>query len=318
MSTAVLVRCFNEEAHIGRLLTGIRRQTLVPDDVVVVDSGSSDATLSIARAFGARVVSISPERFSFGYALNRGLEATPEASIVAFASAHVYPLYDTWLECLLAPFEDDCIALSYGRQETPPLGRFSERQLLAQWFPARSVFRQTHPFCNNANAAIRRDVWSQVPYDESLTGLEDLAWAKHVLSAGWMLSYIAEAPVVHVHDESFAQVVNRYRREAMAHKRIYDEQHMGAVTALRLALVNMFKDARAASHEGVLRRHAYDIPRFRVAQFLGTYQGFAQSGPVTNVLRRRFYYPASEPQTTIASVNSQIGNLIDYDATHSE
>ena len=76
MSVALIVRAFNEEAHIGRLLTGVARQTEPPDDVLVVDSGSTDATRSIASAFGARIISIAPERFSFGRALNVGLAET--------------------------------------------------------------------------------------------------------------------------------------------------------------------------------------------------------------------------------------------------
>jgi glycosyltransferase involved in cell wall biosynthesis len=310
----VIIRCFNEEAHIGRLLTGVSLQTIDPDEIIVVDSGSTDATVSIAQAFGARVVSISPERFSFGSALNVGLRCAEEADFAVFASAHVYPVYDTWLERLLVPLQDATIALSYGRQLTPPDGRFSEQRLLAQWFPARSQFRQPHPFCNNANAAIRTDAWKELPYDEELTGLEDLDWAKRATDAGWNLAYVAEAPVVHVHDERFAQVVNRYRREAIAHKQIYGEQQIGALAAICLAGANILGDFREALASGVLGHHLGDIVRFRVAQFLGTYQGFTQSGPVTEVLRRRFYYPTSSVGTTQQLDAAPPGQAIDYDA----
>ena len=74
-TTALIVRCHNEEAHIGRLLTGALRQSQAPDEVILVDSGSTDATLAIASAFRVRIVEISPEDFSFGRALNRGLQA---------------------------------------------------------------------------------------------------------------------------------------------------------------------------------------------------------------------------------------------------
>lgn len=289
-SVSLIVRCFNEEAHIGRLLTGVMRQTSPPDEVIVVDSGSTDATLAIATAFGVKVVDIAPGTFSFGGALNRGLQAA-EGDIAVFASAHVYPVYDTWLERLVEPFEDPDIALSYGRQVTPPDGDFAEGRLLAQWFPARSTPRQDHPFCNNANAAIRIDVWRDVPYDDRLTGLEDLDWAKKVLDRGHLLSYRADAPIVHVHNESFAQIVNRYRREAIAHKNIYDEQELPLASAMRLGLVNVAGDLTQAARERVLLREARGIVRFRLAQFYGAYRGFRQVGPVSDFLRWRFYYP---------------------------
>jgi rhamnosyltransferase len=308
---ALIIRCHNEEAHIGRLLTGALHQTRRPDEIILVDSGSTDATVPIASAFPTKIVSIPPEDFSFGRALNVGLSAS-NSDFAVFASAHVYPVYDSWIEKLVAPFQDEPIALTYGRQQAPAVGRFSEQQLLTRWFPARSVARQRDPFCNNANAAIRRSVWETLPYDEQLTGLEDLDWAKRALDLGHALSYVAEAPVVHVHDESFPQVVNRYRREAIAHKQIYDEHGMRLTTAVRLGVANIVGDARDARRRGVLATQLPDIVRFRGAQFYGTYRGFRQRGPVTELLRQRFYYPPDSDHR-VAGNEPSLGSAIDYD-----
>ena len=106
-------------------------------------------------------MSIAPEHFSFGHALNVGIEARRAAELRVFASAHVYPVYDTWIERLIEPFEDRSVALTYGRQQGGAAGRFSEQRLLSHWFPEQSARRQRHPFCNNANAAIRRSMWEQ-------------------------------------------------------------------------------------------------------------------------------------------------------------
>jgi glycosyltransferase involved in cell wall biosynthesis len=316
MSVAIIIRAFNEEAHIGRLLTGIREQAEHPEEVIVVDSGSTDATVAIAEAFGATVVPIARDEFSFGRALNRGIEAA-ETDLIVLVSAHVYPIYDDWLERLLAPFdESDEVGLSYGRQVTPPEGRFSERRLLERWFPAESRIDREQPFCNNANAAIRRDLWLDRPYDEQLTGLEDLAWAKELLATGGALAYVAEAPIVHVHEEPFARIVNRYRREAIAHKAIYPNQSLSAMAALRLGFANIAGDVMAARREGrKLSHEAISILQFRAAQFYGTYAGLSQTCPVTDSLKRRFYYPpgARLPEEP----NRPRGRMIDYDeASH--
>ena len=287
---SVIVRCYNEERHIGRLLSGLVRQTRRPDQIVMVDSGSTDATLAIARRFPVEIHTIEPEQFSFGKSLNVGCRAA-KGDIMVFASAHVHPVYDTWLAELTAPFADPEVALTYGRQEGDERTKYSEQRVMARWFPAESVARQDHPFANNANAAVRRSVWETQPYDDELTGLEDLDWAKKALEAGHAIAYVATAPVVHAHEESWGEVVNRYRREAIAHKRIYREHGMSAFEAIRLALANIASDYVHAARDRVLLENLGSIAAFRAAQFYGTYRGFRQRGEESAALRRRFYYP---------------------------
>ena len=97
---------------------------------------------------------------------------------------------------------------------------------------------------------------------------------------------------MHVHEETWAKIRNRYRREAIAHKQIYDEQRMGRAEAIGLAVANIGGDAAFAPKHRALLRNVGSIVGFRTAQFIGTYQGFAQRGPVQSELKRRFYYPA--------------------------
>ncbi len=289
-SCSLVVRAFNEERHIGRLLEGIGRQTVRDVEVVLVDSGSTDATMAIAAQYEATVVHIPPEEFTFGRSLNLGLSAAT-CDLVAIASAHVYPVYPDWLERLLAPFADPVVALTYGKQRGDENSKFSEHQVFARWFPEESVARQSHPFCNNANAALRRPVWNAHPFDESLTGLEDLAWAKEIQSVGCAVSYAAEAEVVHVHNETPRGVLNRYRREAMAFKQIYPEAHFSLYDFVRMASANIASDLWHAVRRRVFWRSTPSIFWFRTAQFWGTYQGYRRSLEWSWNLRQTFYYP---------------------------
>lgn len=311
-TTSVVIRSFNEEQHIGRLLIGLLEQTRKPSQIILVDSGSTDATVSIASQFPVDIKTIEPERFSFGRSLNIGCGAAT-GDLIAIVSAHVYPIYDTWLEELTKPFVDPAIALAYGRQLGDERTKYSEHQILARWFPPESETRQDHPFSNNANAAVRRSVWETQPYDEDLTGLEDLDWAKRATDAGHAIAYVATAPVVHAHDETWSQLVNRYRREAIAHRRIYQEARMGAFEAVRLAAANIVSDYVHAARDGVLAANLLSIPAFRFAQFLGTYQGFGQRGDAPAALRHRFYYPRGFRGTASGGVPAG-ARAIDYDA----
>ena len=289
MNCSIVIRAYNEEKHISRLLEGIQHQTANDVEVILVDSGSSDSTVSIAESFGAKIVHIPPQEFTFGRSLNLGIQAALSEFIV-IASAHVYPVYPDWLATLLHPFEDHEVALVYGKQRAAESAKFSEQQIFHQWYPDISKPRQETAFCNNANSAIRRSLWEKNPYDDTLTGLEDLAWAKWAKEQGYDIAYVAEAEVIHVHNETPRGVFNRYRREAMAFKQIYPESHFSVYDFLRLTIMNILSDLRHAAPEGVLWKTIASIFWFRFMQFYGTRMGYRESGLLTPQLRETFYY----------------------------
>jgi len=289
MNCSIVIRAYNEEKHIGRLLEGIRQQTVKDVEIILVDSGSSDATVAVAESFGVHVVKISPEEFTFGRSLNFGIHVATHELIV-IASAHVYPVYPDWLESLLSPFEDDNVALTYGKQRGPETAKYSEQQIFHQWYPDVSKPRQETAFCNNANAAIRKSLWDKNPYDETLTGLEDLAWARWAQAQGHAIAYVAEAEVIHVHNETPRGVFNRYRREAMAFKRIHPESHFNIYDFVRLTTTNILSDLWHAAREGMLMQSFASILWFRFMQFHGTRMGQRETSLVTPQLRETFYY----------------------------
>lgn len=311
MKISFIIRCHNEEEHIGRLLSGIMQQTLEASEIILVDSGSTDATLSIASRFPIRILHIAPDEFSFGRSLNLGCAAAGGDCLV-LASAHVYPVYRDWLAKLTSPFENEKIALVYGKQRGDRNTRFSEHKVFARWFPEQADPNQQHTFCNNANAAIRRSVWEALPYDESLTGLEDIEWAKRAKQAGYDLAYVADAEVIHVHNETPRMIYNRYRREAIAMKTIYPEQRFTLFDFGRFFTGNAVSDSYHALHDRMLWKNLRSIFLFRMMQFWGTYRGYTQQGPVTKRLKETFYYADgwTRPQTGQDPTDSR--GRIDY------
>ncbi|MCB0643290.1 MAG: glycosyltransferase family 2 protein [Phaeodactylibacter sp.] len=316
MKISIIIRCLNEEKHIGKLLSRIMAQQYKQVEIIVVDSGSTDATLSIAERFPTKIIHIKPEDFSFGYALNVGCEAA-SGDILLFASAHVYPLYNDWLDLMLTPFrQSEKVALTYGQQRGNEITRYAEHQIFAKWFPNESTLNQKHPFCNNANCAIRRTLWKAYPFDETLTGLEDLAWAKNIQELGWQIAYQAKATIVHLHEESWKSVFNRYRREALALRLIMKHEKFNFITCLTLLLRNLSSDYANARRDRVLLKNLYPIFLFRLMQFWGTYKGYKQSYLMDNQVRERFYYPKGYGKTPSAEPDEH--RTIDYSDIHPE
>lgn len=291
MSISIVIRAFNEEKHIGRLLYGISQQTLEDDvEVILVDSGSTDDTLKIAARFPVKVVQIQPEDFTFGRSLNRGIEAA-SGEIVVIVSAHCYPLYPDWLAQLTQPFEKGKVALAYGRQIGGKTNHYSELQIFRYYFPEHSVPAQGQPYAHNANCAIRRELWEQHPYDESLTGLEDLAWSSWAMEAGHTITYVAEAVVVHRHEETLRQVYKRYQREGIAKKRILPNSRFTFWRFLIQWVKSSLSDLVQARREGVFLKQFFPVIRFRLRQQWGTYRGYHYAGKINAQLHRAFYYP---------------------------
>ncbi|SEM29763.1 Glycosyl transferase family 2 [Syntrophus gentianae] len=310
-NVSIVIRCCNEEEHIGRLLSGILQQTVRNVEIIVVDSGSTDATLSIAERYPVKIIKIQPEEFSFGRALNIGCEAASGPFIV-IASAHVYPVYKDWLAKLLAPFADQQVALVYGKQRGNEMTKYFEHQVFARWFPEKSNLNQEHPFCNNANSAIRKDLWEKIPYDEELTGIEDIDWAKRAMTQGCRIAYIADAEIIHVHNESPERIFNRYRREAIALKRIFPHEQFSLGDFFKMYTSNVISDGFHAWHDHAFLRSIYGILVFRLMQFLGTYRGFSQHSAVTSELKKTFYYPNGLKNSKKKSPDATSDRLINY------
>ena len=291
MDISIVIRAFNEEKHIGRLLFGISQQTYADPEIILVDSGSTDGTLTIAAQYPVKVVHIEPEQFTFGRSLNTGIAAA-KGDLVVIISAHCYPIYPDWLEKLTQPFNNQVVALSYGKQHGGETNYYAEHQFFRKYFPNNSVLQQAHPYSHNANAAIRRKLWEIQPYDENLTGLEDLAWSSWAMESGYEIAYVAEAEVVHEHNETMKQVYKRYMREAIALRSILPNSQFSFVHFLRQWIVSAISDLNQARREGVFTQQIVPIIQFRLMQYWGTYRGYRFGGKIDAQLHYGFYYPA--------------------------
>lgn len=308
---SIVIRCYNEEEHIGRLLSGIMQQTLKNIEIIIVDSGSTDATVSIASRYPVKILSIRPEEFSFGRALNIGCEEA-NGEFVIIVSAHVYPLYKDWLEKLIKPFSDPRVVLVYGKQRGNDITKYSEQQIFAHWFPEGLTLVQDHPFCNNANAAVRRSLWEKLPYNENITGLEDIDWAKRAMESGYKIAYAPDSTVIHVHNEPMKSIYNRYRREAIALKYIFPNESFNFWEFIKLFFINAISDYYHAWHDKVLKSNLFSIFFFRLMQFLGTYKGFNKRGTVTKHIKQKFYYPNGFKRLRLDTPESESERRVEY------
>jgi 2-desacetyl-2-hydroxyethyl bacteriochlorophyllide A dehydrogenase len=258
--------------------------------VVLVDSGSYDGSPEIARAHGARVLGIDSRDFTFGYSLNVGLRASA-GRYIAIVSAHTAPLDGSWLGRLVAPLAADDVAMVYGRQLGTPTSKFGEVQDLRRSFGTRPrVLRPPRFFANNANSAVRADLFERHPFDETLPGLEDIEWAKHWMERGYKVVYEPSAPIYHIHDETWRQVRRRYYREAVAARWIGIKGRGDAAPEALREAGRLVADLAIAARQGSLPRRIREIALFRWHKAMGTVQGVWNGATLEDPGRRREMY----------------------------
>ena len=93
MTISVVIPAYNEELYLPRTLESLAKLDRIPDEVIVIDGGSTDKTADVARKNGAKPVTV--EHRGIGYARQKGLEAAT-GDIIAFTDADTIVPHD-WL-----------------------------------------------------------------------------------------------------------------------------------------------------------------------------------------------------------------------------
>jgi len=219
MEFSVIIPAKDAPQEVARLLAGLKRQSLRPQEVLVVDSSPEEETKKVALRFGARVLKIEPEDFNHG--LTRTLAARQaRGEILVFFTQDAWPAHRRALENLLSPLAKGIAAAAYGRQVAPLKQGFLSFLHRLYNYPPRS--RLIHPrdiprlgiraaFFSNSFAAYHRSSLEEVGYFPRLPALEDQYVAARLLLAGRSLAYVARAVVFHGHSFRLQKDFSRYR-----------------------------------------------------------------------------------------------------------
>ncbi|MEN8264823.1 MAG: glycosyltransferase [Nitrospirota bacterium] len=219
IDVSILIRAKNEDKHIGQTLSVLFSQTYMKFEVLIVDSGSTDRTLEIAREYPVKIYEIKPEDFTYGYSLNYGFERA-EGDFVVNLSAHALPSSNDWLSTLIDNFNDDRVAAVMSNNlPNPDCNPFDRRGLLKKYAIPKQQISGGPPYIfANYSSAVRKSVWEKVHYSETLSYAEDHDWALRVEALGYKIIYEPDAKTYHSHNETLKQIYRRSYMEASARK----------------------------------------------------------------------------------------------------
>ena len=269
-------------ADLERCLDAIGRQQIDEEvEVLVVDSGSSDGSVDVARSHGARVHSISPSEFGHGRTRNLGAKLAA-GDVLVFTSQDAYAADEMWLARLVEPLAAGSTRAGvYGRQlphddATPPERYFldflygPEARVQRLQHDGEPSFEQT--LFSNVNSAIPRAVWEAFPFADDLIMSEDQEWSRRVLRAGHELVYEPRAAVHHSHTYSVAGAFRRFFDSGVSAERSYAAGGNGS-GALRRAGGRYARGEVAWLWETGQRRWLPYTAAYELAKFTGLQLG---------------------------------------------
>lgn len=194
-----IVRSRNEEQYIGFALQSIFDKFGNDTKVIVVDNESTDDTLKIVQNFPKKffnidVISIGRNDYTPGKALNLGLTELQNSNcnFAGILSSHC-EITSCDLNSILHHFDDSSCFAIMGKQIPIKMGkRVNPRYIWSNFLhenvvkniKEQTLLQEDRYFFHNAFSFLRINQWSQLKFDESLSGKEDRYWAKDQINLG--------------------------------------------------------------------------------------------------------------------------------------
>jgi rhamnosyltransferase len=236
---SVVIPTFQAGPGFDELLTRLFSQRTDFDyEVLVIDSGSTDGTVELARRHGVSVHRIDSGGFDHGATRNLGASLSA-GRYVALLVQDALPVDDVWLAAMVENLEaDETVAGVYGRQIPRPDSSPLTQALMRDWPTARPerheqfaggpesytalppATRRSLAVFDNVSSCVRRSVWEHICFERTRFG-EDLRWGKAVVEAGYKLVYEPRSAVLHSHERGALYDLRRHYVEGLILQKLF-------------------------------------------------------------------------------------------------
>jgi len=204
IDASIIIPTKNAGSTFKAVLDGVFSQNYRSFETIIIDSGSTDETIEIAKNYSLEIIRIKPSEFGHGKTRNLGAKLA-KGKYLVYLTQDATPKSKFWLEELLKPFSNKEVAGVYGRQipkkEENTLDKLFSLVLYGQkeiewtvglYTPGDNIF-------SDANSAIKKELLLENPYKNDIIVSEDYEWANRIMYKGYKVVYQPKAEVIHSH-----------------------------------------------------------------------------------------------------------------------
>ncbi|MCB9642593.1 MAG: glycosyltransferase family 2 protein [Myxococcales bacterium] len=281
---SIIMRSRNDEEIIQRTLEGLRRQTVTSWELIHIDSDSTDRTAHLIAPYASIQKIIPAHTYIPGAVLNDGARLSKSKNLI-FLNSDCVPLHNTWLEEMLLGLNASPVV--YGRQVAREDATLQVQRDYLYAFPPEPSEKtnkrwRSNPsfenFFSMACCGMRRAVWEQYPFHETIRYSEDIEWALQIRNAGIKISYLPNARVEHSHNYDAKSCYRRFFGEGTAEAATFSESPWETSLVRRAIMPYMsalWSDLRYAAETKRLQEWPRSV-WFRWAMHYGRYRGIQQ------------------------------------------
>jgi rhamnosyltransferase len=284
---SIVLRSYNEGWALQETLPALRAQNYRSWELLVFDSGSTDGSVDLIRAFRPRhFVQFAPHDYISGRVLNEGLRLA-RSEFVLFLNADATPQGENWLRPLLDALLPPENAAVFGRQIPRPDCQAVFACDYERCFGPRRESDKWDHFFSMVSSGLRKDVWRRRGFLESIRYAEDDEYTRWCRARGFSIVYCPESVVMHSHNYTPAQAYRRSFGDAEAIAMSSNRQpSVNPFQTLLLGWLNDFRhDLGFCLRSGRMRELPH-AARVRWCQRRGKLNGFA-----TAIARRQEVSP---------------------------
>ena len=247
---SLYVCAYNDEKEIDEVIIGILNLDPKPNEIIIVNDGSTDGTLEILNKYKNNITIFNlTKNMGLGHARNIGIKNSKN-NIVAALDSDVIP-EKTWLLKIYNSM------IKYNSQLCA--GQLIETNLKNNRYNCwrnihlmHKIFRKTipdvHSFSAGSNMILNKNAWNKVNgYDEQyLSAGDDVDFCNKLRNNGFKISYDNDAHCYHLQNDNLETLLNRcwryYINGTGLKQPSYKRLILRTIKHLKHCLINSFKD----------------------------------------------------------------------------